>query len=288
MASRMSQMMNMAGPTNFAFPGVPPGWNPWLQQGQPAPPMMPHPNQFTQNTEFLVAHQQAMMIAKQAYQMAVAQHAMAAAGDEWERNSNGSGFSGSQTYGGGSQLGGSAGFAGHMNMNMGMFGMGGGMGGYGGFGGMGMPNPGWPGASMLFPPGPRSAYGGFSSAQSDFGGNNGSSSSVGPGNWGSRSVYGEPLGPSAGDRSSRAFTGSPPGYQQQKNEKQTHFPTSQKSPRDREESGNSGKSPTHSQLPSRPGPRPRTRTAPSSTPVPAQHSSRNNPPSSWDRFQPGS
>ena len=262
MAPRMSQMMNMGGPTNFALPGGPPGWNPWLQQGQPMPPMMPHPNQFSQSSDFLAAHQQAMMVAKQAYQMAVAQHAIAAAGDEWERSSNASGLGGGQTFGGGSQFGGSTGFAGHMNMNMGMFGMGGGMGGYGGLGGMGMLNPGWPGASMLVPPGPRSAYGGFSGARSDFGGNN-SSGSVGPGDWGSRSVHGEPFG-SMPQKSSRDPE------------------------RDRQESSNSGKSSTQSQLPSRSGPRPRTRTAPSSTPVPVQHSSRNNPPSSWGRFQPGS
>lgn len=297
MASRMSQMnpmMGMGGPMNFTPPGGAAGWNPWMQQGQPTPPMMPHPNQFAQNSDFLMAHQQAMMIAKQAYQMAVAQHALAAAGDEWERSSNASGFGGSQAFGGGggSQFGGSTGFAGNVNMNMGMYGMGGGMAGYGG-----MPNPGWPGASMLVPPGPRSAYGGFGGAQSDFGGNNSSPGSVGPGGWGSRSVYGESFGPSPGDRSSKAFTGNSPGYQQQQQEQQTYFPTPSKSSRERErerqESGNSGKSSTQSQLSSRPGPRQRTLTAPSSTQVPAQHSSRNKkspplPPSSWSRFQPGS
>ena len=39
------------------------------------------------------AHQQAMLMAKQAYQLAVAQQAIQAAGDEWERASNVGGYS---------------------------------------------------------------------------------------------------------------------------------------------------------------------------------------------------
>jgi serine/arginine repetitive matrix protein 2 len=39
------------------------------------------------DSTFLAAHQHAMAIAKQTYQMAVAQQAMAAAADEWERGS---------------------------------------------------------------------------------------------------------------------------------------------------------------------------------------------------------
>jgi len=50
---------------------------------------------------YLAAHQQAMMIAKQTYQMAVAQQAMAAAAEQWERSSNVSGIPG---WGGGSVI----------------------------------------------------------------------------------------------------------------------------------------------------------------------------------------
>ena len=48
---------------------------------------------------FLAAHQHAMMYAKQAYQMAVARQAMAAAGDEWERSSSIGGYGGSSVIG---------------------------------------------------------------------------------------------------------------------------------------------------------------------------------------------
>jgi len=41
----------------------------------------------------VMAHQQAMFMAKQAYQFAVAQQAMQAAGDEWERASHVGGYS---------------------------------------------------------------------------------------------------------------------------------------------------------------------------------------------------
>jgi hypothetical protein len=41
----------------------------------------------TFQSNMMAAHQQAMMFAKQAYQMAVAQQAMAAAAEEWERGS---------------------------------------------------------------------------------------------------------------------------------------------------------------------------------------------------------
>ena len=43
---------------------------------------------------FLAAHQQAMAIAKQTFQYAVAQQALAAANDEWERNSTMTGYGG--------------------------------------------------------------------------------------------------------------------------------------------------------------------------------------------------
>lgn len=302
--NQMNPMMGLGGPMNFPPPGA---WAPWQQQGQQSP-MMPHPSQFGQNSDFLAAHQQAMLIAKQTYQMAVAQQALAAAGDEWERSSNAGGFGGGSQFGGsqmggsqiggsqmgGSQLGinptfgGSPGFGG--NMNMGMFGMGGGMSGYGG---MGMPG-GWPNASLMPPPGPRSAYGGFGGAQSEYGG----SSPGSVAGWGSRSVYGEAFGPSPGDRSSKAFSGSPAQLQQYQQQQQSYFASPTKSTPDRERrkepSGysnraDSGKS-TTAQHP-RPGPRPRTLTAPSSSEPPAQHSSKTKksppllPPSSWSRFQ---
>jgi len=104
---------------------------------------------------FLAAHERAMMIAKQTYQMAVAQQAMAAAADEWERSST---YAGS-TYGGASSA---------YNGSMGM--------------GMGGMNAGWSNGGVMFPAGPSSAYA-ASDAGSEIGG------------WGSRSVYGESFGP---------------------------------------------------------------------------------------------
>ena len=74
--------MNMLPPQQFMFTPPPPNADP----------------------AFLAAHQQAMLVAKQAYQFAVAQQAMQAAGDEWERGSNVSAFAG----------------PGGMNMGMGM------------------------------------------------------------------------------------------------------------------------------------------------------------------------
>lgn len=60
---------------------------------QPQLPMA-FPSSVPNNNDptFLVAHQQAMSIAKQAYQYAVAQQALAAANDEWERSSTMTGF----------------------------------------------------------------------------------------------------------------------------------------------------------------------------------------------------
>ncbi|OAX35404.1 hypothetical protein K503DRAFT_723070 [Rhizopogon vinicolor AM-OR11-026] len=143
-------------------------WAPWQQQQQLMANMGPMVPQFNSDPSFFAAHQHAMMIAKQAYQMAVARHAMAIAGDEWERSSNAGGGS---VYGGG---GGSV-YSG--------------MGGGGGMGmlnvpGMGMPTmmPNqWPTGSVSFP-------GRIGSSQSEFGG-------------GSRSVYGESFGPSMSSRS---------------------------------------------------------------------------------------
>lgn len=185
----------------FAPPsaGFAPWGNPWQQQaqqqaGQPQfmmPPSAADPN-------FLMAHQQAMMYAKQAYQMAVARQALAAAGEEWERGSNAS-FGSSLGMGGmlpqpGFGGGGPAGFG------MGMMG-----------GGMGPMQGGWGAPSMMFPPqaSPRSslyATAAFSDIGLGSGGGGGAS-----GGWASRSAYGESFGPSAGDRSSMAFRGSGTG-----------------------------------------------------------------------------
>ncbi|KAG1886246.1 hypothetical protein F4604DRAFT_1725473 [Suillus subluteus] len=165
----INPMMGMDG----MMPGMnAPAWGSWQQ---PIPtgmgPMVA--SQFSPDQSYFVAHQRAMMIAKQAYQMAVAQHAMALAGDEWERGSNiGSG----SVYGGG---GGSV-YSGMGGGGMSMLGVPGmsmpGM----------MPNQ-WSTGSVMFP-------GRINSTQSEFGG-------------GSRSVYGESFGPSMSSRSSHTPSG---------------------------------------------------------------------------------
>ncbi|KAG2035711.1 hypothetical protein BDR03DRAFT_1093042 [Suillus americanus] len=167
----INPMMGMDG----MMPGMnAPAWGAW-QQSMPTGmgPMIA--SQFSPDQSYFVAHQRAMMIAKQAYQMAVAQHAMALAGDEWERGSN---IGGGSVYGGG---GGSV-----------YSGMGGGGGGMGMLGVPGMSMPGmmpnqWSTGPVMFP-------GRIGSTQSEFGG-------------GSRSVYGESFGPSMSSRSSHAPSG---------------------------------------------------------------------------------
>jgi len=96
-------LMNMGNP--MAMPmgfGSPPsgGWLPNMNQHMlsPAQFMVPQPA----DPNVFAAHQRAMMFAKQAYQMAVGQQAMAAAADEWERGSALGGFSGSGNIFGGS------------------------------------------------------------------------------------------------------------------------------------------------------------------------------------------
>ncbi|KAJ6530674.1 hypothetical protein B0H19DRAFT_1273665 [Mycena capillaripes] len=110
--------MNPMGMPMMGFAGSPAagispaGWagaGPWQQQQ----PQMLSPAQFmlsppapapNSDPNFYAAHQQAMMIAKHAYQMAVAQQAMAAAGEEWERGSSVGGFGGrGSVYGGGAR-----------------------------------------------------------------------------------------------------------------------------------------------------------------------------------------
>ena len=162
--------------------GAPVNWDQWrmsqfgIGPGQPTTTpspysMMPQPP-VNADPAFLVAHQQAMLIAKQTYQMAVAQQAMAAANDEWERGSSiagltrGGGGSPPSIYGGTPSM-----YGMNMNMPMANMGMGTGM-------GMGM------GVTMpsMFPASPASMYvgDGASVAGSTMGG-------VG---WGSASVYG--------------------------------------------------------------------------------------------------
>ncbi|KAF9486438.1 hypothetical protein BDN70DRAFT_869980 [Pholiota conissans] len=183
MANPMAAMQ--MNPMGFPGPPNPAAWANTMSQPtlSPAQFMVPPPA----DPNFLAAHQHAMAIAKQAYQMAVAQQAMAAAADEWERGS---------TFGGGSVYGGGGGS---------VYGGGGGGGVYGGsqlgtpynmMGGMPMmQGGGWYGGS-----GARSMYGGsqlgvpnmMSSSRSEYGGGSG----VGGGNWSSsRSSYGESFGP---------------------------------------------------------------------------------------------
>ncbi|KAF9535694.1 hypothetical protein CPB83DRAFT_888376 [Crepidotus variabilis] len=189
MNSRMSTfnpMMPMGGPMAMpvGFPGS--GWGGNMAQSMlsPAQFMMPPPA----DPNMFAAHQQAMLYAKQAYQMAVAQQAMAAAGDEWERGSNVGG------YGGGGSVYGGSNAPSMMSSPYGMMG--------------GMMQPNWGGGS---------AYGGqtarYSTALNSGGMVNSSMSEYGggsrqSGNWASsRSVYGESFGPSndkAGRRSGQS------------------------------------------------------------------------------------
>ncbi|TFK70078.1 hypothetical protein BDN72DRAFT_896768 [Pluteus cervinus] len=160
----MNMNMNMGMPM-MSSPGA--GWNqqPMLSPAQFMPPQPTDPTLY-------MAHQQAMMFAKQAYQMAVAQQAMAAAADEWERGST----MGGSVYGGGG--GGGSVYGGGMGMN-GMR-----MGG----------SPGWSG-SVIFPNDSRSMYGNpISSSRSDYGG--GLGGGRGGDMWSSsKSSYGESFGP---------------------------------------------------------------------------------------------
>ena len=188
--STFNPMMNMGGQMpmqqQVGFVGSPGLSSPWgnmnmnMNMGpqpmlSPAQFMVPPPA----DQNFMAAHQHAMMIAKQAYQMAVAQQAMAAAADEWERGStvgfSGStvGFSGGSVYGGGGSSSG--------------FGM------MGGMGMMPLQNQ-WSTGSM---------YGGMGGGtRSEYGGGGGG----GGGNWSSsRSSYGESFGPSP-DRFARNRT----------------------------------------------------------------------------------
>ncbi|KAJ7146575.1 hypothetical protein C8R44DRAFT_757815 [Mycena epipterygia] len=244
--NNMGMQMGMNMPMGFGSPpgSMAPGWPGWQQQASPS---MLSPAQFMvpppADPNFFAAHQQAMMIAKQAYQMAVAQQAMAAAGDEWERGSNiGS------TYGGG---GGRASVYGGSTVGpsppMGTpFGM--------------MQSPGiggWSPGGGMFPSAPRSMYGG-GGARSEYGGGGGG------GGWSSsRSVYGEAFGPST-ERYSRS--GSSGNLAAQAKTSSGYFPPVPAVPQ-----GQSG----------RPGPgNPRQRTA-SQPASPSRTGAPRKPPSSW-------
>lgn len=195
--STVNPMMAMANPMamQMGFGGAPsPAWGSGLNQPMlsPAQFMIPPPA----DPNFFAAHQHAMQIAKQAYQMAVAQQAMAAAADEWERGSAIGGFGGGgSVYGGGggsvyggSTYGGGGSSASMMTPNYGMMNM---MQGQGG---------GWSSSASVYG-GARSIYGAtlspgdgmISSSRSEYGGGG----RGGNPNWSSsRSSYGEMTGPS--------------------------------------------------------------------------------------------
>jgi hypothetical protein len=106
----LAMPMNMGQmPMGMGFPGSPaspfPVWP--QQQSQPGTPTFPMQMQMPMlDPNFLAAHQQAMLIAKQTYQYAVAQQAMAEAGEMWERGSAVSGWGGGGGGGSGSMIAG--------------------------------------------------------------------------------------------------------------------------------------------------------------------------------------
>ncbi|KAI6015637.1 hypothetical protein EDC04DRAFT_2752210 [Pisolithus marmoratus] len=171
----VNPMMGMGMEGNMSGMMTANGWVPWQQPMATGMSGMVPQLQFNNDPAFLAAHQRAMMLAKQAYQMAVAQHAIAVAGEEWERTSNTGFGGGGSVYGGGSTAS-----------------------VYGGAGitaGASMPNPGmlmppgqWHGAPVMFPSTALMYGGGISSTQSEFGGGTA---------WASRSAYGESFGPSS-------------------------------------------------------------------------------------------
>ena len=148
-------------------------------------------------------HHHAMMIAKQTYQLAVAQQAMRDAGDEWERGSAISGWTGGRSsVGAPSMLGMSMGMN-STNMNMGG---GGCVSGFPGPTGYAMPGAGnmWPGgAAMPGFPG-NSMYTNNFYAASEVGGSGGPGGRGGSAGWATSSVYGEAFG-APRDRNSRPF-----------------------------------------------------------------------------------
>ncbi|KAI0652653.1 hypothetical protein C8Q79DRAFT_113332 [Trametes meyenii] len=180
----MTGGMGPMGPINVT-PPTPMGFTPQTPQSMFNPggnfmfPMGVPPNT---DPAFLAAHQQAMLAAKQAFQMAVAQQALAAANEEWERGSTAtSAFGGFGMNGGMFPGAASPGFG----MNMGM--------------GLGWQNP------MMFPSS-QSMYTGSVIGGSELGVN---PSGRGTG-WASRTAYGEQGGytGSAAERASMVFRNS--------------------------------------------------------------------------------
>lgn len=103
----MQMQMQLPSTSQFT-PNFADAWSNWARQSMTNTMQMSSSQQQTiSNTpqgvdmKYYAAHRQAMMIAKQTYQMAVAQQAMAAAGEDWERSSNVSGMPG---WGGGSVI----------------------------------------------------------------------------------------------------------------------------------------------------------------------------------------
>ena len=257
----MGPRMSIVNPMFNLTPPSPMSWRPPSAVLPPQSYMFPVPPS-NSDPSFLAAHQQAMMVAKQAYQIAVAQQAMAQANEEWERGSTATSaaFGGSVTgYGG----------MGGVPMGMGMPGMQG-MGGmspaaggiFPGYG-MGM-QAGWPNG-MMFPTSAQSMYAAsmVGGGGSEMGGN---MSTVGnAGGWGTRSEYG---GPSV-NRSSGVYRNSGIGFGQMGMgmgmHGGMHGGSAQSHYGPLESGGGGGR---------REGPRPRTKTAPSAKQGAV-------PPSSW-------
>lgn len=85
----------MQMPMQMQMPAVPSMYNMGMAMPSPAAYGMNFPPQGPNaDPAFLVAHQQAMAIAKQTFQYAVAQQALAAANEEWERSSTMTGYGG--------------------------------------------------------------------------------------------------------------------------------------------------------------------------------------------------
>lgn len=188
----VNPMMGMGMEGNMPGMMTANGWVTWQQPMATGMSGVVPQLQYNNDPAFLAAHQRAMMMAKQAYQMAVAQHAIAVAGEEWERSSNAGFGSGGSVYGGGSTASvyGGAGVTSGAGPRSGA-----GMAGMSNAG-MLMPPGQWHGAPVMFPSTNLMYGGGISSTQSEFGGGNG---------WASKSAYGDSFGPST--RSSYLQTG---------------------------------------------------------------------------------
>ena len=194
-------------------------------------------------------HQQAMMIAKQTYQLAVAQQAMRDAADEWERGSAMSGWTGGRSSASTPNML-NMGMGMGMGMNMSMGGGGGGMGGFpGAAGSFPMSGAGgmWPNGEFSAFPGnsARGIYSGYAASEIGGGGNGGGRGGGGGRGWTTSSVYGESFG-APRDRPSRT--------QRQSNMQMSSSPLGP---------GTGTGSGSSSPGAKREGGRPRTRTAPS-------------------------